>query len=47
VESILVGYYENGELTVHVRDLLVINRDDAFWMVLRFTDQLLPNDPRQ
>ena len=25
---------------------LVINRDDAFGMVLRFTDQALPNDPR-
>jgi len=25
---------------------LVINRDDAFGMVLRFTEQAVPNDPR-
>ena len=28
-------------------DSLVINRDDAFGMVLRFTEQTLPNDPRR
>jgi catechol 2,3-dioxygenase-like lactoylglutathione lyase family enzyme len=27
-------------------DSLMINRDDAFGMVLRFTEQTLPNDPR-
>jgi catechol 2,3-dioxygenase-like lactoylglutathione lyase family enzyme len=28
-------------------DSLMINRDDAFGMVLRFTEQTLPNDPRR
>jgi hypothetical protein len=29
-----------------VEHSLVINREDAFGMVLGFTDQRLPNDPR-
>jgi catechol 2,3-dioxygenase-like lactoylglutathione lyase family enzyme len=28
-------------------DSLMINRDDAFGMILRFTEQTLPNDPRR
>jgi hypothetical protein len=33
-------------IELEVADSLVLNRDDSFGMVLRFTQRRLPNDPR-